>query len=63
MIYKAKPYEVKEHFPFGYCIFFDVTTNLGWYLYKKDADTICAQLNGAYRLGYYKGLSETEYDD
>ncbi len=52
------PYEVKPHWPFGYIIVFEESTNLGWYLNKSDAKTICGQLNGAYNLGRSSVVSE-----
>lgn len=56
-ILDVKPYTIKDWFPFGYCIMFEEDTNLGWYLQKNDAITICAQLNGAFHLGASSVLS------
>lgn len=49
-----KPYGVIPNKIIGYNIIFDETTNLGWYLYKSDADKICFQLNSAFQYGFLK---------
>lgn len=49
-----KPYSVIPNKIIGYNILFDEVTDLGWYLYKSDAEKICIQLNSAFRYGYLK---------
>jgi hypothetical protein len=44
-------YKVIPHFPFGFCVYFEDETNLGWYLNKWHADAMAGQLNGAFNLG------------
>lgn len=53
-----KPYSVIPNEFIGYNVFFDEITNLGWYLYKTDAEKICLQLNSAFRYGYLKSKLE-----
>lgn len=45
------PYSYKRFGTFGYAVYFEDDLMLSWHLFKNDASTYAAQLNGAYNLG------------
>lgn len=46
----SNKYVVQQRWLLGYVVIFEDTV-LSWYFWKKDADIVCAALNGAYNVG------------